>query len=335
MSVEGRRRGIRHGLGLLLLLLAGLGHGPAAAAEPVTLRLDWSILGVHAPFYVALDRGYYRDAGLDVKISEGKGSGIGVQLVANGNETFAFADSAVAAKSVSVGMPVKVVMGILRRSTMAVVFPTDRGLRTPEDLKGKTVTVCAGDSASILFPAYLKSIRLTPGDVRLAAVDCSAKHPFVVQRKADAAVGPGPSSKVLQLNAGATDVAGFDYADAGIVLPAHGIVTALKTIETKPEVVRAFVAATTKGWIEAMKDHDGAVATVVRHFPLLKGKEASVKLMLTEHLKYVDTPATAGKPFGWQSPDDWKKAEQVLVEYLEAKRQPSVDAYFTNDFVVK
>jgi NitT/TauT family transport system substrate-binding protein len=156
-----------------------------------------------------------------------------------------------------------------------------------------------------------------------------------VQRKADAAVGPGPSSKVLQLNAGATDVASFDYADAGIVLPAHGIVASLKTIETKPEVVRAFVAATTKGWLETMKDHDAAVGTVVRQFPLLKGKEASVKLMLTEHLKYIDTPTTVGKPFGWQSLDDWKKAEQVLVEYLDAKRQPSVDVYFTNEFVAK
>jgi NitT/TauT family transport system substrate-binding protein len=320
---------------VLLLLLLVAPPGRATAQEPVTLKLDWSILGVHAPFYVALERGYYKNAGLDVKISEGKGSGIGVQLVANGNDTFAFADSAVAAKSVSVGMPVKVVMGILRRSTMAVVFPTDRGLRAPEDLKGKTVTVCAGDSASILFPAYLRSIRLTPADVRLAAVDCGAKHPLVVQRKADAAVGPGPSSKVLQLNAGATEVATFDYADAGIVLPAHGIVASLKTIETKPEVVRAFVAATTRGWLDTLKDHDAAVATVVRHFPLLKGKEASVKLMLTEHLKYIDTPSTAGRPFGWQSPDDWKKAEEVLVEYLETKRQPSVDAYFTNEFVAK
>jgi NitT/TauT family transport system substrate-binding protein len=335
MIVERSRHDIRHGLGVMLLVLAALWSGPAWAAESVTLRLDWSILGVHAPFYVALERGYYRDAGLDVKISEGKGSGIGVQLVGNGSDTFAFADSAVAAKSVSVGVPVKVVMGILRRSTMAVVFPTDRDLRAPEDLKGKTVTVCAGDSASILFPAYLKSIRLAPGDVRLAAVDCSAKHPFVVQRKADAAVGPGPSSKVLQLNAGATAVAGFDYADAGIVLPSHGIVASLKTIETRPEVVRAFVAATTRGWLETMKDHDAAIATVVRSFPLLKGQETSLKLMLTEHLKYIDTPSTAGKPFGWQSPDDWKKAEQVLVEYLEAKRQPSVDAYFTNDFVAK
>lgn len=320
---------------LVLLVAIVLGHNHALAAEPVTLRLDWSILGHHSPFYLALERGYYRDLDLDVKILEGKGSGIGVQLVGNGTDTFAFADSAVAAKSASLGVPVKVVMGIIRRATMAVVFPTDRGLLKPENLKGKRVSVCAGDSASVLFPAYLKSIDLAASDVQLVSVECNSKHPVVVQGRADAAVGPAPSSKVLQLMAGARDVAAFDYADAGIVLPSHGIVASTKTIEGKPEVIRRFVAATTRGWSDARKEPDAAIDALVRQFPLLKGKEASLKLMLVEHFKYLETAETVGKPFGWQSKEDWKKAERVLVEYLDVKPQSSVDVYFTNEFVAK
>lgn len=322
-------------LAVVLLTVSMLGSSHALATEPVTLRLDWSILGHHSPFYLALERGYYRDLGLDVKILEGKGSGIGVQLVGNGTDTFAFADSAVAAKSASLGVPVKVVMGIIRRATMAVVFPTDRGLQKPEDLKGKRVSVCAGDSASVLLPAYLKSIHLAASDVQLISVECNSKHPIVVQGRADAAVGPGPSSKVLQLMAGARDVATFDYADAGIVLPSHGIVASTKTIEGKPQIVRRFVAATTKGWSDARKQPDAAIDALVKQFPLLKGKETSLKLMLVEHFKYLETTETIGKPFGWQSSDDWKKAERVLVEYLDATPQPSADVYFTNEFISK
>ena len=67
--------------------------------------------------------------------------------------------------------------------------------------------------------------------------------------------------------------------------------------------------------------------------PLLKGKEAVLKAELEDYLRYVDTPATADKPFGWQSADDWKQAEAVLAQYMDLRRLTSVDAYFTNEFL--
>ena len=320
----------------VMLVVFILGPGFARAQDSVTLRTDWTIFPHHLPFYLALARGYYKEANLDVKIFEGKGSNTTVQLVGNGSDTFGFADAAAAAKSISVGLPVKVVMGIIQRNTGALVFPADRGIRTPQDLKGKTISVCAGDGPSIVLPAYLRAVNLSLSDIKLVTVDCSAKYPIVVQGRADAAASYGPAGKTVMENAGHKGGIGLlDYADAGIFLPSHGIVASLKTIETRSDMVRRFVAATARGWVEARKNPDAAVEAGVSSFTLLKGREQRYKAGLEDYLRYLDTPGTVGKPFGWQSAEEWTKAEAIMVQYMDLKPQSSVNVYFTNDFIPK
>jgi len=319
--------------GLLALVVAGI--GVSQTLEPVSLRLDWLTISYHAPFYLALENGYYRAAGIDLKLLEGKGSGGTIQLVANGVDTFGLADAAVVAKSVSQGIPVKTVMGVFRKSAVAVVFPAQSSIRSPSDLKGKKVATCAGDSAVILFPAYLKAINLSPDDIKIVTVDCSAKYAVVAQGLADATLGFGPYGRTMFQAAGVSDIRKLDYADAGVALPSHAIIASAKTIEGKPEVIRRFVGATTRGWVEARKNPGAAIEAMVRAVPLMKGKEAVLKTEFEGYVNYLDTPATSGKPFGWQSADDWKKAEAILAQYMDLKPQPSVEAYFTNSFIAQ
>jgi len=319
-------------LGLALLLVAAW-TAPAVTQTPeaVTLRLDWLPLSYHAPFHLAAANGHYKAAGLDVKLLEGKGSGNTIQLVTNGLDTFGFADASVVAKSVSQGMPVKLVAGVFKRSAIALMTPVETGIRTPQDVRGKRVATCPGDSAGILLSAYLKAVNVS--DVKLVNVDCGAKYTVVAQKQADVTAAYGPYGRTTFTALGVKEVRKFDYADAGLVLPGHGLITTVKTIETKPDLVRKFVIATSKGWVEARKNPDAAAAALARAVPTLQGKEAALKSEFVEWLEYIDTPSTVGKPFGWQSPDDWKKAEALLTQYMDVKPQPSVEAYFTNSYL--
>jgi NitT/TauT family transport system substrate-binding protein len=157
----------------------------------------------------------------------------------------------------------------------------------------------------------------------------------VAQRQADAAASYAPPGKTYLAALGVKDIRAFEFSDAGILLPAHGIITSLKMIETKPETVRRFVAGTVKGWLAAQESPDAAIEAAVAALPLLKGKEGEMRGDFQEYVKYIDTPNTKGKPFGWQSADDWKKAEATLAQYMDLKPQPSVDVYFTDDFLPK
>lgn len=320
---------------LLAVALVPMSAPVAAADAPqkVTLRLDWTTLGYHAPFYLGLARGYYKDAGLDVSVLEGKGSGTVINLVGNGSDDFAFADATTAARLISQGLPAKVVMGIFQRSTLAVYYAPDRGIRSPKDLAGKRVSMCAGDSMNVYLPIYLKAIGVPSDGVQQVNVDCSLKYIVVPQNKADAVASYGTAGRPLMQGVGIAEPGKFDYADAGIVLPSHGIVASDRTVGERKDLVKRFLAATAKAWEAARSDPDAAVAATVAAQPLLKGKEATLKATLLEALQYVDTPATRGKPFGWQSPDDWKKAEATLVEFAGMKKPASADAFYTNSLV--
>ena len=72
------------------------------------------------------------------------------------------------------------------------------------------------------------------------------------------------------------------------------------------------------------------MATLV---PLMKGKEDINIVEFKAYLQSLVSPGTRGRPFGWQSTDEWKQAEEILIEYMGVKRQPSVNVYFTNEFV--
>lgn len=309
--------------------------GQALAQESATLRLDWTALGYHAPFYLGVSRGYYRDAGLNVRILEGKGSPAVGELVGNGTDNFGFADASTTAQLISKGLPVKTVMGIFQRSTLALFFPAGKGISTPTDLKGKRVLLCPTDGLIKYLPAFLKHYGMTINDVKIVTVDCSIKYSYLAQGKADVAGSYGTAGEALLKSVGFTDIGKFDYADAGINLPSHGIVTSTAMIQQHPDEIRRFVAATAKAWEDARAHPDDAVAALVTANPLDRGKEAQLKATLLASFQYVETPGTKGKPFGWQSPEEWKKASRLLVEATGMKPPASVDEFYTNAFIGK
>jgi NitT/TauT family transport system substrate-binding protein len=319
-------------------LLAGLTvamcfASQAVAQEKATLRLDWTALGYHAPFYLGVSRGYYRDAGIDLTILEGKGSPAVGSLVGNGSDDFGFADASTIAQLVSQGLPTKIVMGIFQKSTLALFFPEGKGISKPADLKGKRILLCPTDGLIKYLPAYLKSVGLTINDVHVNMVDCSIKYSYLAQGNADVAGSYGTAGKALLQSVGFKDIGKFDYADAGIVLPSHGIVVSTALIEKQPAKIKQFIKATTKAWEEARKEPDAAVAALIAANPLQKGKEGQVKEALLASFQYIETPETKGKPFGWQSPEDWKKATQLLVDATGMKPPASPDVFFTNAFI--
>jgi len=309
--------------------------GQARAQEATTLRLDWTALGYHAPFYLGVARGYYRDEGLDVKVLEGKGSPAVGTLVGNGSDDFGFADASTIAQLISQGLPVKMVMGIFQKSTLALFFPLGKGISKPIDLKGKRILLCPTDGLIKYLPVYLNRIGLTMDDVKVVMVDCSIKYSYLAQGNADVAGSYGTAGEALLKSVGFKEVGKFDYADAGIDLPSHGIVASLTTIQSKPDKIRRFVAATAKAWKEARLHPDDAVGALVAANPLDSGKEVQLKETLLASFQYIETPGAAGKPFGWQSPDEWKKAVALLVEAADMRPPASPEEFYINAFIGK
>jgi NitT/TauT family transport system substrate-binding protein len=178
-------------------------------------------------------------------------------------------------------------------------------------------------------------VQLKASDVQLVTVDCSVKYTIVAQGKADAVASYLTAGKPLLAAVGITDSSEFGYADVGVFLPSHGIVASSKTIQDNPKLIERFNRATEQSWAAAKQDPDAAVAAFVAANPLQKGREAVLKDALVSSFSYILTPGTEGKPFGWQSPEEWEKAKAVLVKHVNLPASANTASFFTNDFVPK
>src|SRR5271163_4792324 len=129
---------------LLAAVLVALA-GQAMAEDQASLRLNWIIYGFHTPFYLGLQRGYYKQQGIDLTIGEGKGSASTVQVVASGGDTFGLSDSSSIITGSVRGATVRAVMSITNRSPYTVEVRKDSGITKFQQLEGKTLATATGE----------------------------------------------------------------------------------------------------------------------------------------------------------------------------------------------
>src|ERR1044072_7633095 len=124
--MEGMMRLKSMTLGAMLSLLA---TGTATAQDKVALRLNWLLYGFHTPFYLGLERGYYKSEGIDLTIGEGQGSVRAVQTVGAKGDMIGLADGGSVVAGVSKGAPVKAVMAVTNSSPYSLAVRADAGIK--------------------------------------------------------------------------------------------------------------------------------------------------------------------------------------------------------------
>src|SRR5216117_1667155 len=178
----------------LLAATAALAIAAPLHAQPTTkfqFRLNWTLYGEHAPFFVARDKGFYRDEGLEVEILEGSGSTTVAQLVANKTNPVAYVDAATMMRGVGAGMPIKAVGVTLQQSPMAFIYRADAPRPTKiEEIKGSRIAITAGDASLAIFTAFMGKLGMKLEDVQMITVaNPQAKEQAVLNKQADALLG--------------------------------------------------------------------------------------------------------------------------------------------------
>src|ERR1041385_1041133 len=155
-------------IGVLLALAAAV---PAQAQTKFPFRLNWTLYGEHAPFFVALDKGFYKAEGLDVEILEGSGSTTVAQLVANQTNPVAYVDAATMMRGIGAGMPIRAVGVTLQQSPMSFIYRADNARPTKiEEIKGSKIAITAGDASLGIFTAFMGKLGMKVDDVNLITV---------------------------------------------------------------------------------------------------------------------------------------------------------------------
>lgn len=308
---------------------------PAQAADKASLRLEFRLTGFHLPFYWAKEKGYYAQEGIDLEIKEGAGSPQTVNLMGVNQDTFGFADYTIMARAIAQGMPVKGIYGVVQKSPWAVISFEDKAIRKPQDLAGKSLALLAGHKA--LMEHFMRVNNVPPDSVSFRVVSASVRNTTFAQGKVDSfvsiVIGSPLDFVVLAKQRKGKAVHFMNFPDFGVDHLAYGLLAHNSTLQEKPDLVKRFLRATAKGWIEAPKNVDEALQIGLRYSPAAKERAESVKLQFLETLPRMRTPANQGKPIGWMSEVDWKNTQDLLVKTGSVTKPLPLGQYYTNEFI--
>lgn len=303
----------------------------AQPLEKVSLRLDYINGGYHAIWYLALDRGLFKNEGIDLEILEGKGSSTTAQTVGNGSVMFGTADTGSVMGLVSQGLPAKIVGGYLRRSPFALIFPKKNNWSSYADLaKGNPrIGVSPGSGAAVLLPAVLKAAHLE-GKVRIITMDPAAKPTALLEGRIDA-IESFDFLQIPLLEVSGMPSAALRFSSVGIDVPGLSLIASKDLIDKNPALVRKMVGLMQKTIELGRREPDAAIDSLLTRAPTLRRDVATQVLKLSFDL--IDTEATKGHALGWMSPDVMAQAQGILLQYGQIKVKQPIETYFTNAFV--
>jgi NitT/TauT family transport system substrate-binding protein len=267
--------------------------------------------GFHSPLFLGVQRGWYRDEGVDLDIRDGRGSGPTINLVAAGQADVGYVDLTSLVLAVAKGVPAKAIAMLIRTSGQGVIVAKGSGLARPEDFRGKEIITNSSSTEAAFFKGFLATAGMTERDVKLVGVDSAAKESSILLGRGDAAVAPLPYLKSLL--AGKRDFDFVSFAAFGVDLLDNGLVAGETAIRTKGPALKAFLAVTARSYQYAVDGHvKEAVGAMIAMRPDAGINPQVAADFFSYDVPLIASPTTAGKPIGYMSAADWDHAIATL-----------------------
>ncbi len=310
---------------------------PAAAQSDLKFALDWKFEGPSAPYFVALDKGYYKAEGLNVSIDSGPGSVAGIARVAAGTYPIGFFDinSLVRFRDQNPDKDVKAVLMVYDRPPFAIVSLAKSGIAKPKDLEGKTLGAPAPDGAFAQWKAFVKENGVDDAKVKIENVGFPVREPMLADGKVDAITGFSFSSYFNLLTKGIaeSDIKVMLMADHGLVLYGNAIMVNPDFAKQNPKVVAGFVRATIKGIIDTIKDPEGAIKSVMKRNETAEEKIELARLKMSLNDNFVTPWVKANGVGGIDEQRMAKAIEQIAVTYEFKNAKPKPADIFSSDYL--
>ena len=319
----------------LSLALAALlaASGSASAQEKFTFALNWFAVGDHAAYWVALEKGYYKDKGLDVTLENSKGSGDSIAKVDTGRADAGLADAAVVIASNARGTTVKTIGMVFDKNPNNFFSLKSNPLSKPKDLEGKTLGAPPGDSQRQMFPAFAKVNKIDASKVTWVNIEPAAKIAAVAEKRMDGVGDYSTGLPFYEKAAGKGNVVLMSWADFGIDIYSMSIMASEKTMKEKPKQLKAFLEASYMGWRDVMADPKAAMAIFKKRVPEIDVDALTENMMMG--LELMKTKQYAEGGIG--SIDDKRMCASVdLVNtYMGLPKKVECKDVYTKDFYTR
>jgi NitT/TauT family transport system substrate-binding protein len=320
------------------LIVAIFVSGAALAQKEAAVRfaLDWRFEGPAAPFFVAIDKGYYKAEGLNVSIDPGAGSVEGINRVASGAYEVGFADinSLIKYRDNTRNLPVKAVMMVYDTPAFSIVSLKKNGIAKPKDLEGKVLGAPAADGAYAQWPIFVQANKIDASRVKIENIGFPVREPMLAQGKVDAIAGFWFSSF---MNLKANGVKGDDIVvllmkDHGVDLYGNVIIANPDFMRFSPKAVAGFVKATIRGIQETIRSPETAIDSLMKRNAIAKREVELERLKLSLEKNFV-TPEVRKNGLGGV---DMKRLERSIDQIgltFQYSNKPKAADVFTAQYL--
>lgn len=302
--------------------------GTSATDDSLSIRLNWSPGGQHAPLYYGVELGFFEEEGINLEIHEGKGSQLALDDVAAGNVDIAMAGTGPAILGmgqgrdiVSIGMPIGA-------GTYGFFVDAELELNDVADLEGHQVLVTPGSPETPLIPPVLEVAGLSETDVELVSVEAASKLNSYANGRGDAMATTIPFYNPHVQAKRKSDT--FLFSDFGLVLPDYSYLVARETLENNEEILAGFLRASIRSIDAAMSEPEAAVQALKDAVPVT---DYDLELQSwKEFLPFICSDDQDGDLLGKHSAEDWNSAVKSLQEYSGLDKSIEASNLYTNQF---
>lgn len=315
-------------LALGLAACGGSGSAPGDGERTeATLVLDFVPGPAHAGIYTALERGYYADRGIDLRIVEPTSTADTLKLIDAGKADFGIADGSDVAGQIAAGRGAKGILALTQRPLGGLITLREEGIRTPADLEGRTVGVTGVPSDDAVLATILRDGGLEPDDVRKVTVGFNGAR-SLENRKLDAFTGFIPADGVqVELDGFPTRSFPLDE-HGGPRYPGLVVFSTEEQIAADPKLMRGFVAATVAGYEDVIADPGEGADALLAANPAIPEDFAAASLRALNPLWVGDAPG-----FGVFRAERLRELSAYMVDNGLAGEPIPPARYATNEFV--
>lgn len=323
-------------LGAGLALALPFGALTASADTRINFTLDWRFEGPAAPFLMALDKGYFKEEGLNVTIDSGSGSAGAVTRVATGAYDMGFADfnALVEHTAANPSSTLQAVYMVYNHTPAAVFTLKDSGILTPADLVGKTLAAPVFDGGRKAWPSFAGHTGIPVDAVEWQSVDPAIRETLLARKQVDGITG-FYFTGLLNLEARGValdNIVVMRYSDFDVALYGNAIIAGEKILKENPEAVAAFNRAFNRALVETIADPATAVTYVKKRDGLIDEPLELRRLILALEA-HVITEETLAEGLGAVTVGRLEQAIDEAVESFGLSVRPSAEQLFNLDLL--
>ena len=304
---------------------------PVAAETAVHLKLDRKIDGPAAPFFLAIDRGYFKAEGLDVTVDA---------TAADPQDTIkllttAHYDLAVSELNLLIELRdqsatgIKAVFVVFDKPPAAIIARRSRGIAAPGDLAGKTLGAPSGEPATARWPIFANATGIESAKVKVENVGRAVRDPMLASGEVDAVTGSSFTSYIDLKDRGVpqNDLVVWLMADYGVELYGDAIMASENFAAERPDALRAFLRAYVKALQDTVRDPAGAIEAVLRRSDGAK-KDVELARLRMAIADNIVTPAVRTGGFGAVDPTRFAAAlDQLALIYSFKAKDKAADSF--------